>query len=76
MAENMSGLAVRWSTVAPQMMSLHCIVHQTDAQCRLCGELKTHGGNNIIPRQQQAKKGRNTFEAHIGQLYGRCLLSE
>lgn len=41
MAGKVSGLAARWSAVAPQMMFLHCIVHQTALCKKLCGELKT-----------------------------------
>uniref|UniRef100_A0A8C5N8A0 DUF4371 domain-containing protein n=1 Tax=Gouania willdenowi TaxID=441366 RepID=A0A8C5N8A0_GOUWI len=38
MAGKVSGLAARWSAVAPQMTTLHCIVHQTV----LCAKLSDY----------------------------------
>lgn len=40
MAGKVSGLAALWSTVAPQMISTHCTVHQMALCAKLCGELK------------------------------------
>jgi hypothetical protein len=41
MTGKVKGLAARWSAVAPQMISLHCIVHQTVLCAKLSGELKS-----------------------------------
>uniref|UniRef100_A0A3Q4GBG0 HAT C-terminal dimerisation domain-containing protein n=1 Tax=Neolamprologus brichardi TaxID=32507 RepID=A0A3Q4GBG0_NEOBR len=41
MAGKVSGLAARWLAVAPQMRTLHCIVHQTVLCAKLSAELKT-----------------------------------
>lgn len=41
MAGKVSGLAARWSAVAPQMTALHCIVHQTVLCAKLSDHLKT-----------------------------------
>ena len=41
MTGKVNGLAARWSAVAPQMIPLHCIVHQTVLCAKLSGELKT-----------------------------------
>uniref|UniRef100_A0A8C1IF94 HAT C-terminal dimerisation domain-containing protein n=1 Tax=Cyprinus carpio TaxID=7962 RepID=A0A8C1IF94_CYPCA len=41
MTGKVNGLAARWSTVAPQLISLHCIVHQAVLCAKLSGALKT-----------------------------------
>ena len=41
MTGKVNGLAARWSAVAPRMIPLHCIVHQTVLCAKLSGELKT-----------------------------------
>uniref|UniRef100_A0A669CMJ3 Uncharacterized protein n=1 Tax=Oreochromis niloticus TaxID=8128 RepID=A0A669CMJ3_ORENI len=41
MAGKVSGLAAQWLAVAPQMKTLHCIVHQTVLCAKLSAELKT-----------------------------------
>lgn len=41
MTGKVNGLAARWSAVAPQLISLHCIVHQAVLCAKLSGALKT-----------------------------------
>jgi len=41
MTGKVNGLAARWSTVAPQLISLHCIVHQAVLCTKLSRALKT-----------------------------------
>ncbi|KAL1276497.1 hypothetical protein QQF64_036120 [Cirrhinus molitorella] len=41
MTGKVNGLAARWSTVAPQLISLHCTVHQAVLCAKLSGALKT-----------------------------------
>ena len=41
MTGKISGLVARWSAVAPQISSVHCIVHQTVLCAKLSSELKT-----------------------------------
>ncbi len=41
MTGKVNGLAAHWSAVAPQLISLHCIVHQAVLCAKLSGALKT-----------------------------------
>ncbi len=48
MTGKVNGLAARWSAVAPQLISLHCIVHQAVLCAKLSGALKMTMDNVML----------------------------